>query len=219
MGEAPGGFFAESRAGVDRMLATSLPEDEYFLEYVRESPFMRFAFTHDLSAIRLSLMAKPLGQTSLIDAIYLALQAMRNAQHANRALIIVSDGYDNSSVYRFSELARLFDEAPVPMFFVLSYPSGPNTQRFPFSLESSARESLIHFVNGSGGYVTPALGGRNAGPAIADLTAILRSPYVIQVAGQTRASLAAFRSVRIETPGLSKPPLLAYRALLSNWRP
>jgi Ca-activated chloride channel family protein len=37
----------------------------------------------------------PKGRTALLDAIYLGISKMRQAKHAKKALLIISDGGDN----------------------------------------------------------------------------------------------------------------------------
>ena len=138
-----------AQAGISHFLDLSGPPDEYFLEYVRAAPEMKCLFSCDLRHLRARLDAPPAGRTALIDAVFLALNEMRKARHSNRALMVVTDGFDNESVYQFNELKQLFAEAPVPIFMVILVPCLPGDQE-----ELTARAKLAHLANSSGGYMT-----------------------------------------------------------------
>ena len=56
------------------------------------------------------------GQTALLDAIYLAVNEMKQAANPKRALLIVSDGGENSSRYTRREMKRLIREADVQIY-------------------------------------------------------------------------------------------------------
>jgi len=62
-------LFALAKAGINRFLDASGPEDEYFLEYVNSWPAMKCIFSCDLSHIRAGLQVEPRGESALIDAI------------------------------------------------------------------------------------------------------------------------------------------------------
>lgn len=88
----------ESRAAAIEFLKSINPEDEFFLVAFNNRPHLAAPFTRDPSAIESALYAeKPHGQTSLFDAIHLALSEMKSAHHSRKALVIFSDGGDNHS--------------------------------------------------------------------------------------------------------------------------
>ena len=89
---------------ITTLLDAALPRDEFFLEYVTDIAHMQCLFSCDRKRIRDSLMLRPKGQTALIDGLYLAVQEMTKAHHPNRAVVLVSDGGDNESLYKFEEL-------------------------------------------------------------------------------------------------------------------
>ena len=58
------------------------------------------------------------GQTALYDACYLGVEKVTRGTHPKRAVLLISDGQDNSSRYTFSELRRLLKESDVIIYAV-----------------------------------------------------------------------------------------------------
>jgi Ca-activated chloride channel family protein len=93
-----------------RFLQTSNPKDEFFLigfnqhvELITDAATLN-ARLHDKSAS---------GKTALLDAIYLGLSEMKNAHNDRKALIIFSDGGENSSRYKEKEVLEYAKESDV----------------------------------------------------------------------------------------------------------
>jgi len=99
------------------VLKTANPEDEFFLIEFNNRPKLVVPFTRDVSEIQQELaVARPRGQTSLLDAIHLAVSEMKNARHLRKALIIVSDGGDNHSRHSETEIKEDMLEADVQVY-------------------------------------------------------------------------------------------------------
>jgi Ca-activated chloride channel family protein len=151
-------------------------------------------------------------ETSVVDAVFSALQSMRGAHHVNRALLVMSDGYDNASTQTFGELARLLSDSPVPVFVIVPVdpfsragggPSVPET-------EIAARTDLSRLANGSGGYLRAVSSKKDMTSAMTTLAATIRSPYVLYFeATGGHADRLGEVTVRIE--GVSPTPILLYR--------
>jgi len=98
---------------------TANPEDEFFLVGFNERAQLLSPFTNnveDLQSRMLSASAK--GKTALLDAIYLGLSQMGGAHSGKRALLIISDGGDNSSRYSEKDIKRLVREADTQLYSV-----------------------------------------------------------------------------------------------------
>ena len=99
------------------LLKRANPEDEFFLIEFNDRPKLVVPFTREVADIQAELsMARPKGQTSLLDAIHLALGEMKNARHLRKALIIVSDGGDNHSRHSEAQIKEDVWEADVQVF-------------------------------------------------------------------------------------------------------
>ncbi len=168
-------------AGINQFLDSASPQDEYFLEYISETPSIKTAFTSDVSLIRKGLRPKPKGRTALSDSVDLALATMQKARNANRALLIISDGLDDRSSKHLQELEKAFLVSPVPIFLVVpKEPFGKQERVLPEAFES--RSNFLGFIQRSGGLTYGATGKQQMSQAMAILALLIRSPYLIQLA-------------------------------------
>lgn len=104
----------KARVAVRAFTETANPEDEAFLMTFADRPKMEVDFTSHFADIQSGILfARPGGRTALIDAVYLALRQMRSAHNARKALLVISDGGDNSSRYSEKELRAVAVEADV----------------------------------------------------------------------------------------------------------
>jgi Ca-activated chloride channel family protein len=86
------------------------------------------------------------GNTALYDACYLGIERVTRGAHQKRALLIISDGQDNSSRYTFGELRRLLKETDV-----LIYAVGIIEANSPGSLDMGGQALLDELASVSGG--------------------------------------------------------------------
>ena len=86
--------------------------DELFLVTVERRPNLLADYTSNCTEMQnLLLLTQPHGPTALLDAIPLAVQHLRHAHHARHAILIISDGGENSSRTRFASIRTLAREA------------------------------------------------------------------------------------------------------------
>ena len=108
-----------ARSSVIRFLEQGDPEDEYFLVTFNEQSTLVRDFTNRSENIQNELSIKsPKGRTALYDAIYIGLEKIRDARSEKKALIVITDGEDNSSRYTFSELKDFVKESDVQIYVV-----------------------------------------------------------------------------------------------------
>jgi len=114
-----GSKLQKSREAVAQLLKTANPDDEFFLVQFNDRPELAVAFTHDADAIQNRLtFVESKGRTALLDSIYLAINQMKKARNARKALVVISDGGDNSSRYTETEIRNLVREADVQIFAI-----------------------------------------------------------------------------------------------------
>lgn len=94
-------------------------EDEYFLIVFSDKLKVNTDFTTDLQNLRTQLLTvKPKGSTALYDAIYAGLAKVREGNHPRKALVVVSDGYDNHSRYSGKNLREAIKETDVQLYLI-----------------------------------------------------------------------------------------------------
>jgi Ca-activated chloride channel homolog len=93
------------------------PGDELFLVTVERQPKLLTDYTSHCAEMQNSLLlTQPHGPTALLDAIPFAIQHLRKAHHARHAILIVSDGGENSSRTRLATIRILAREANAQIY-------------------------------------------------------------------------------------------------------
>jgi Ca-activated chloride channel family protein len=97
--------FAQARAAITRMVDDLDPRDDVFLESFSMQAQLLQPFTLDHQQIIDHLdFLHALKTTSLYDAVFMGLYEMRHAQRDKRALLVVTDGLDNTSKTRWEQV-------------------------------------------------------------------------------------------------------------------
>jgi VWFA-related protein len=110
---------AKSRAAVSEFLRTANAEDEFLLVSFNDHAQLLTSFTNRTEEIQNRMMyMESRGRTALLDAIYLALHEMKKGKHARKAILIISDGGDNSSRYSYRQVRNYVREADVQIYSI-----------------------------------------------------------------------------------------------------
>jgi VWFA-related protein len=114
-----GSKLQKSREAVAQLLKTANPDDEFFLVQFNDRPELAVVFTHNSDDVQNRLtFVESKGRTALLDSIYLAINQMKKAHNPRKALVVISDGGDNSSRYTESEIKNLVREADVQIYAI-----------------------------------------------------------------------------------------------------
>ena len=120
-----GNKMEKSRQAVAEFLKTMNPEDEAFLVEFNDRAELALGFTRSPEEIQNKLtFTQSKGRTALLDAVYMALHTMKKAHNSRKALLIISDGGDNSSRYTETEIKNLVREADVQIYAIGIYRAG-----------------------------------------------------------------------------------------------
>ena len=93
------------------------PGDELFLVTVERRPKLLTDYTSDCAEMQNGLLlTQPHGPTALLDAIPLAVAHLRHAHHPRHAILIISDGGENSSRTHLSTIRNLSREANAQIY-------------------------------------------------------------------------------------------------------
>src|SRR5215831_17060219 len=95
----------------------SNPDDETFIVHFDDSARMDRDFTESIPLLEQALAGvKPYGQTAIYDALILALEHMESAKHMKKAILLFTDGIDNSSKHTLSEAIEATKRARVAVY-------------------------------------------------------------------------------------------------------
>lgn len=108
-----------ARAALSRFMSAIQSGDEFFLVTFNQDATLVKNFTDDSGAIlNESAMKHPSGRTAVWDAVYRGLETVRGAKNYRRALILITDGEDNSSRYTSSEVREFAKESDVQIYAI-----------------------------------------------------------------------------------------------------
>ena len=114
-----GAKLSSSRQAVVQFMKTANPEDEFFLVEFNDRPNIAVGFTSSPDEIQSRLtFTRSKGQTALLDSVYMAMTQMKKARNPRRAILIISDGGDNSSRYTERELRYAVRESDVQIYVI-----------------------------------------------------------------------------------------------------
>jgi len=101
----------------------SNPSDEMFVVRFNETAELALPpdvpFTGSMNTLRTALVsATPQGRTALYDAVVLGLEHLELGRQAKKTLVLISDGGDNDSKHRLSEVMRLTEATSATIYTV-----------------------------------------------------------------------------------------------------
>ena len=111
-----------AREAAAQFFATANPEDEFFLVEFNDQPRLVTPLTSRREEIQNQLaFAQSKGRTALLDALALSLHEMKQLHKRRKALLIISDGGDNSSRYTEGEVRSRVRESDVLIYAIGIY--------------------------------------------------------------------------------------------------
>ena len=204
-----GAKLQRSRQAVAQFMKTANPQDEFFLVVFNDRPELVQSFTKETEEIQNRLtFTQAKGRTALLDGVYMAMSQMKKAHNPRKAILIISDGGDNSSRYTETEVRNAVREADVQIYAIGIFE--------PVSARGRTTEEL----NGPGllTEISEQTGGRHfAVDNLAELPDVaakigieLRNEYVLGYSPKNVTRDGKYRRVQVKlvkTAGL--PPLKA----------
>lgn len=200
------------------MLKTANRDDEYFLIEFNDKPKLVVPFTKDLDAIHQELAhARPRGQTSLFDAIHMAVFEMKHARNLRKAIVIVSDGGDNHSRHAESEIKEEMFEADVQVYAMGIFEDD--------NLHARTREErdgprlLTDLADKTGGHHFPVRALSELPRVCARIGDELRNQYLLGYFSTDRERDGKYRHVRVVVNPEPGSPLLRVSHRLGYYAP
>jgi len=205
-----GSKLQKSRQAAAQLFKTANPEDEFFLIQFNDRPDLVVPFTANTEEIQNRLtFTQAKGRTALLDAVYLAMNHMKKARNPRKAIIILSDGGDNSSRYTESEIKNAVREADVQVYAIGIFE--PISGRGRTAEEMAGPGLLSEMAESTGGRHFPVENPNELPDIAAKIGIELRNQYVLGYTptNQTRDGKYRRVQVKLKQPrGL--PPLKAF---------
>ncbi len=197
--EAAASFFQTANQG-----------DEFFLVEFNDRARLSVPFTSDTNEVYKRVShARPLGRTSLLDAVHLALVQMKRALHTRKAIVIVSDGGDNRSRYTAAQIKSAMRESEVQIYSMGIF--DPVDQRKRTPEEKNGPQLLSELSADSGGRYF-SVDNLDDLPAIsARIGEVLRSQYMLGYSPANPQRDGKFREIKVVLASPLKAPDLEVR--------
>jgi len=197
----------KAREAVVQFFKTANPQDEFFMIAFNDKPEVVSDFTRSIEEIQGKLLyTVPRGRTALLDAIYLGMNKMRDAQNSKKALLIISDGGDNHSRYTDSEIKSMVKEADVQIYAIGIFESAPPTP------EEVRGPHLLGEITDITGGRTFVIDNPNELADVATKIGIeLRNQYVLGYRPKNAARNGRWHKIKVKLlPPKGLPPLTVY---------
>jgi Ca-activated chloride channel family protein len=195
-------YFASAKKSILRFLESGSPHDEFFLVSFNHKVALEADFTNQSSNIQnIVSFRTPGGRTALYDAVYMGLEKAKEGKHDKKAIVIITDGEDNSSRYSFGEVKELAKESDVQIYAI--------GEEGKMQYGKSIIQDLVNLT-----------GGRAFFPhSFSELDyyvdlihAELRNQYVIGYHSTNKAQDGKWRKIRVKLDAPEGLPKLAVRA-------
>ena len=205
-----GDKLGKAKEAAIQFFKTANPQDEFFVVGFNERAELLSPFTDSVEDLQSRILSAPAkGRTALLDAVYLGLSEMKGAHNAKRALLIISDGGDNSSRYNEKDIKRLVREADTQLYSIGIFDPFEYRSRTPGELNGPSLLSEVTELTGGRAFTVENF---NDLPDIAAKIGMeLRNQYILGYRPSNKSHDARWRKIKIKLrapKGL--PPLTAF---------
>ena len=197
----------KARQAAAAFFRTANPQDEFFLIQFNDRPELTVPFTRETATIQNRMMfTQAKGRTALLDGVYLAMNEMKRARNPRKAILILSDGADNSSRYTDSEIRIRVREADVLIYAmgIFERPGG----RDRTAEERFGPMLLSHITEETGGRHFPVRNVNNLPDLASKIGVELRTQYLLTYRPANVDKDGKYRRVEVKVTQLrGYPPL------------
>ncbi len=196
---------ARVEAAALAFVRASNPDDEVFVVNFADHPKLDVAFTRDIHTVEAGIArVDAIGGTALRDAVRFAEQYLReHATRDRRALLIVTDGRDNSSETTVEQIAREAERSDTVLFGIGLFADDHRARQ--------GRQELEDLTARSGGVAYYPKGIDQVGAVALDLAKQIREQYTIGYTPLNTALDGSYREVEVKASSPDKSERLSVR--------
>ncbi|MBN1569777.1 MAG: VWA domain-containing protein [Acidobacteria bacterium] len=177
------------------------PEDEFSLITFNNKVNLVKAFTDKSNEVENALSpTKPGGSTALYDAVYRALDHIKEGKNDKKAIVLITDGEENSSRYKWSEVREFCKESDVQIYGI----GMPGPEQYGHS-------TISHLVGLTGGRAFSGEWG-DLSYYFDLINAELRSQYLLSYVPSNTLHDGKWRRIRVKLDVPAGLPKLTIRA-------
>jgi Ca-activated chloride channel family protein len=198
-----------ARQAVSQFMRTANPEDEFFLVQFNDRPELTVPFTSHPEDVQSHLTwVQSKGRTALLDGVAMAMNEMKKAHNGRRAILIISDGGDNSSRFTESEVRNWVREGDVQIYAIGIFEAMGVRGRTPEEMGGPGLLTDLGEQTGGGHYFVENLA--DLPDVAAKIGLELRNQYVLGYSPKNPARDGKYRKVEVKLVKVKDlPPLRA----------
>jgi Ca-activated chloride channel family protein len=193
----------KAKNAITRFLESGNPQDELFLITFNNKTNLALDFTDQSTALENeAALQKPGGTTALWDAVYMGLNKIKEGKREKKALIVITDGEDNSSRYSAGEISDFAKELDVQIYAIGQQGTLGDTGRY----------SIQSIVNLTGGRAFFPNSFSELDYYVDLIHAELRSQYVLWYHPTNKVHDGKWRRIKVKLDAPRGLPKLIVRA-------
>jgi Ca-activated chloride channel family protein len=188
---------AASRDAVATFLRLGNQGDEYFLIEFSDRPRLTQNFTTDITKLQNRIISTVTeGRTAIYDAVYLGLEKLKTAHNPRRALLLITDGGDNHSRYKMSDIREYVKEQAVQIYTI---GIGEDTYLDPFrGPVSLGGETIDKLTQVGGGQAFHSESVEELPRICTTIARQLKNEYVLGYKSSNTAKDGKWRKIRVK---------------------
>jgi Ca-activated chloride channel homolog len=203
----------KAHEAVDALLKNANPADEFFLVQFSSHAAVVAGMTSNSEEIAQKAAAMRVGgSTALLDAVALAMEEMRSARHLRKAIVIISDGDDNSSRCSVSEIKKIVREGDV-LIYAIGITDDVDYSMYLQRDKLTGPALLNEIATQTGGRLFEVRKLKQLPDITAKISGWLRNQYVLGYAPENPERNGEYRRVEVK---VSKPK--GFPRLHAFWR-
>lgn len=212
MSGSMGNKIARVREAVDEFFNLADPADDYFVITFSDKPKLLADTTQSTDTVEAKLdQMQAKGGTALADAIYAGLHKLNSAFYRRKALVIISDGGDNSSRHSLRSVKNLAKESDAEIYAidVCDAPGLLLTKRLE---EKFGKQWLTQVTEVTGGRTLTVDNAAKIPEAAAQVSRELRNQYVLAFRPTSMDGGWRKLKVKVAQTGAELPYQVYYRS-------
>jgi len=199
------GKLDRARDALKAFVDTSHSDDDFFLIAFNQRTNLISEFSDGATLLNKLTLIDAKGQTALYDASYLGIEKVKQGRHDKRAILLISDGQDNSSRYTYTELRKLLKEAGVQIYCIGIVEMGGGAGS---SLDMQGQGMLEEIAQSTGGKAFFPRSAAELEDATTRIALELRHQYSLSYMPTNEKRDSQWHKIKIKvTPPRGLPPL------------
>jgi Ca-activated chloride channel homolog len=186
----------KAREAVSALLSNANSHSEFFLVKFSTRAQVLVPMTSQVEEIRNCVKwLKVDGSTALLDGVRLAIAEMSRARYSRKAIIIISDGEDNSSHWTISELKAAVREQDILIYAIGITES---IGGYVTGLQRMGQALLRDIATQTGGCMFPVKGVQDLPDIASKIGGWLRNQYVLGYVPNNPAMDGTYRKIQLK---------------------